>query len=394
MVRLGGLIEQIRGVSYKPEDVYDKLDENSVILLRANNIKDGQLNFDDVVYVDKKRVRDNQLLKAGDVLICTSSGSKELVGKAAYVREDLPMTFGAFCKVVRPQKIHPNYLGHFFNSPNYRQKISDSSTGANINNIRNEHIDELEILLPTAERQKYIAIVLDKLTGLISLRKQQLAKLDELVKARFVEMFGDLADPYCKFKKCTLAETCLDADDIKCGPFGTQLSKGEYQNEGIAVWEIPQINNGFTSKPTHFLTIEKAEQLKAYSIEPGDIAMSRKGNVGKCGVFPDYYEPGIIHSDVLRIRVDSKRVIPCFMMYQLHFSRAVQYQIETVSSGAIMAGINVTKLKQIEVYVPEYELQQRFSGFVGKVDRQKLTIQQSLDKLEVLRKSLMQEYFG
>ena len=59
-----------------------------------------------------------------------------------------------------------------------------------------------------------------------------------------------------------------------------------------------------------------------------------------------------------------------------------------------MAGINVTKLKQIEVYVPEYELQQRFSGFVGKVDRQKLTIQQSLDKLEVLRKSLMQEYFG
>ena len=186
----------------------------------------------------------------------------------------------------------------------------------------------------------------------------------------------------------------IDADDIKCGPFGTQLSKDEYQNEGIAVWEIPQINNGFTSKPTHFLTIEKAEQLKAYSIEPGDIAMSRKGNVGKCGVFPDYYEPGIIHSDVLRIRVDSKRVIPCFMMYQLHFSRAVQYQIETVSSGAIMAGINVTKLKQIEVYVPEYELQQRFSGFVGKVDRQKLTIQQSLDKLEVLRKSLMQEYFG
>ena len=255
-------------------------------------------------------------------------------------------------------------------------------------------LKEVDIRLPNKHEQQNVVGVLDQLTGLISLRKQQLAKLDELVKARFVEMFGDLADPYCKFKKCTLAETCLDADDIKCGPFGTQLSKDEYQNEGIAVWEIPQINNGFTSKPTHFLTIEKAEQLKAYSIEPGDIAMSRKGNVGKCRVFPDYYEPGIIHSDVLRIRVDSKRVIPCFMMYQLHFSRAVQYQIETVSSGAIMAGINVTKLKQIEVYVPEYELQQRFSGFVGKVDRQKLTIQQSLDKLEVLRKSLMQEYFG
>ena len=289
-------------------------------------------------------------------------------------------------------KVLPDYLYYFLQSK--KDIFVQSSVGGAQPNISAGYLKRFPFDIIPVESQRKIISALDSVSTLISLRKQQLAKLDELVKARFVEMFGDLADPYCKFKKCTLAETCLDADDIKCGPFGTQLSKDEYQNEGIAVWEIPQINNGFTSKPTHFLTIEKAEQLKAYSIEPGDIAMSRKGNVGKCGVFPDYYEPGIIHSDVLRIRVDSKRVIPCFMMYQLHFSRAVQYQIETVSSGAIMAGINVTKLKQIEVYVPEYELQQRFSGFVGKVDRQKLTIQQSLDKLEVLRKSLMQEYFG
>ena len=299
-----------------------------------------------------------------------------------------------YCVLRCSSEIDNHYVFHFCQSPYFINDMVRQATGASYPAVSNSIVRSCLIPLRSLEEQQHIATVLDKLTGLISLRKQQLAKLDELVKARFVEMFGDLADPYCKFKKCTLAETCLDADDIKCGPFGTQLSKDEYQNEGIAVWEIPQINNGFTSKPTHFLTIEKAEQLKAYSIEPGDIAMSRKGNVGKCGVFPDYYEPGIIHSDVLRIRVDSKRVIPCFMMYQLHFSRAVQYQIETVSSGAIMAGINVTKLKQIEVYVPEYELQQRFSGFVGKVDRQKLTIQQSLDKLEVLRKSLMQEYFG
>ncbi len=122
--------------------------------------------------------------------------------------------------------------------------------------------------------------------------------------------------------------------------------------------------------------------------------MSRKGNVGKCGLFPGNFEPGIIHSDVLRIRVDTNRVSPYFMMYQLHFSRAVQNQIEMVSSGAIMAGVNVTKLKQIEVYIPSFDLQQQFSAFIDKVDRQKLTIQQSLDKMEVLKKSLMQEYFG
>ncbi len=255
-------------------------------------------------------------------------------------------------------------------------------------------LKEIDIKLPSKDEQQHIVAILDKISDLISLHKQQLTKLDELVKARFVEMFGDLADPSCKFHKCTLAESCIDADDIKCGPFGTQLSKDEYQNSGVAVWEIPQINSGFTAKPTHFLTVEKAKQLKAYSIEPGDIAMSRKGNVGKCGLFPGNFEPGIIHSDVLRIRVDTNRVSPYFMMYQLHFSRAVQNQIEMVSSGAIMAGVNVTKLKQIEVYIPSFDLQQQFSAFIDKVDRQKLTIQQSLDKMEVLKKSLMQEYFG
>ena len=185
-----------------------------------------------------------------------------------------------------------------------------------------------------------------------------------------------------------------DADDIKCGPFGTQLNRDEYKAKGVAVWEIPQINSGFSEMPTHFITEEKAVILNAYSIEPGDIAMSRKGNVGKCGLFPENLKKGIIHSDVLRIRVDKRKVDSCFMMYQLHFSEAVKRQIEMVSSGAIMAGINVTKLKQIKVRIPELENQRMFAAFVERVDQQKQTIQQSLEKLELLKKALMQEYFG
>ena len=142
------------------------------------------------------------------------------------------------------------------------------------------------------------------------------------------------------------------------------------------------------------MTVEKAEQLKAYSIEPGDIAMSRKGNVGKCGLFPADYEKGIIHSDVLRIRVDSRCVNPCFMMHQLHHSGAIQKQIEMISSGAIMAGINVTKLKQIEVHVPGLKLQNRFAAFVNQVDKSKVAVQKALDQTQVLFDSLMQKYFG
>jgi type I restriction enzyme S subunit len=184
-------------------------------------------------------------------------------------------------------------------------------------------------------------------------------------------MFGDLSDPSCKWDKCKLVDACSDSDDIKCGPFGTQLNKDEYMESGIAVWEIPQINTAFQTAPTHFLTEDKAEQLRAYSITSGDIAMSRKGNVGRCAIFPEDYEDGIIHSDVLRIRLDANRVNPLFMMRQLHYSGAVAHQIELVSSGAIMAGINVTKLKQIYVHIPSMDLQNKFADFVRSVDKSK-----------------------
>lgn len=274
------------------------------------------------------------------------------------------------------------------------EELNAKGTGSTFKAINKKTLEEAEIPIRDLMEQERIAANLDRVTALISLRKQQITKLDELVKARFVEMFGDLAAPQCEYPELKLVDICADADDIKCGPFGTQLNKDEYKTKGVAVWEIPQINSGFSEMPTHFITEEKAVILNAYSIEPGDIAMSRKGNVGKCGLFPENLKKGIIHSDVLRIRVDKRKVDSCFMMYQLHFSEAVKRQIEMVSSGAIMAGINVTKLKQIKVRIPKLENQRMFAAFVERVDQQKQTVQQSLEKLELMKKALMQEYFG
>lgn len=342
----------------------------------------------------KECISDTGVIESGIKLVPKGTvimSFKLSIGKTAITAEDIYTNEAIMAFIdMGHYQIDTNYIYHLFRGMDWAEGTNKAVLGVTLNKAT---LLQKEINLPSIEKQRYIAAVLDKLDDLIALRKQQLALLDELVKARFMEMFGDLANPRCEFPKCTLEESCLDKDDIKCGPFGTQLSKDEYQNSGIAVWEIPQINSGFTLKPTHFLTAEKAVQLKAYSIKPGDIAMSRKGNVGKCGLFPENYEPGIIHSDVLRIRVDSSRVIPCFMMYQLHFSQAVQHQIEVVSSGAIMAGINVTELKRIQVSVPDYELQKTFSIFVGKIGRQRLTIQQSLSILKVLKQSLTQRYF-
>ena len=207
-------------------------------------------------------------------------------------------------------------------------------------------------------------------------------------------MFGDLVFNPMKWPSVALVDTCVDKDDIKCGPFGTQLGKDEYVREGVPLWGIPQINAAFTIPPTDFLTEGKAEQLSAYSLLPGDIAMSRKGNVGKCAIYPANYPNGIIHSDVLRIRVDHKRFNPLFMMCQLHFSRAIEPQIAAVSNGAVMAGINVTKLKSIVVHVPPIELQNQFADFVAITDKSKLAVQQSIETLQTLKAKLMQDYFG
>lgn len=273
-------------------------------------------------------------------------------------------------------------------------ELNAKGTGSTFKAISKNALGETLVRKIDKKKQLEIVEILDKTYGVICNRKQELEQLDLLIKARFVEMFGDLADPTCKYDKCKLVDACVASDDIKCGPFGTQLSKDEYQTEGVAVWEIPQINSGFSQIPTHYVSVEKAEQLLAYSLLPGDIAMSRKGNVGRCGFFPSSFEPGIIHSDVLRIRVDSERVDPCFMMCQLHFSGDVQHQIEMVSSGAVMAGINVTKLKQIYVYLPPTDKQRQFADFVAQVDKSKVAVQKALDETQILFDSLMQKYFG
>ena len=276
--------------------------------------------------------------------------------------------------VIRNNEYNSEFLAWYFRTPKFQKLMTSEVTGIGGSLTRAQPKCVAEYPVPIIDRKKQdeIVDVLNKCKFIIDSRQKELLELDDLIKARFVEMFGDLANPECLWDKSKLIDVCADKDDIKCGPFGTQLNKDEYMESGIAVWEIPQINAAFLTKPTHFLTEEKAEQLKAYTIVPGDIAMSRKGNVGKCALFPDNYPKGIIHSDVLRIRVDCKRVNPLFVMCQLHFSGEVTRQIELVSSGAIMAGVNVTKLKQIYIYVPPVELQNQFVDFVHQVDKSKV----------------------
>lgn len=169
-----------------------------------------------------------------------------------------------------------------------------------------------------------------------------------------------------------MIEACRHEDDIKCGPFGTQLKQSEYTKSGIPIWGIPQVNAAFTIPADTFVTPKKANDLSSFGIQNGDIAMSRKGNIGQCALYPENFQPGIISSDVLRIRPDGSRLSPLFLMCLLHNSSDVVHQIEMVGNGQIMKGINVTKLKNIVIYIPPLDLQKQFEAFTQQSDKSKL----------------------
>lgn len=155
-------IEVIRGVSYKPTDVRDAKDKDSSVILRSNNIFNGLINYDDIVFVDSTRVSEAQELSKGDIVMCGSNGSKNLVGKAAMITE-LPLhktSFGAFCLGIRcKDTIHPMYLSSYFQTSIYRNKIEELGAGSNILNIKPDYINNMEIPVPRIEKQlKFVSI--------------------------------------------------------------------------------------------------------------------------------------------------------------------------------------------------------------------------------------------
>ena len=389
MARLGDVIEQIRGVSYKPSDLKDTLNDNSVILLRANNIQDGKIVLDDVLYVSKSKVNASQYLRRGDILVCTSSGSKELVGKAASVDEDLPAVFGAFCKVVRPKIECCKYVGHFFQSPYYRNYISAASAGANINNLRNEHIADLHIPLPPLDKQRKIAAVLDKVSDLIAKRRQQLDKLDELVKSRFIEMFGDPIINSMHWTEELIGDSC----------FVTKLAGFEYtqyihygDSGDVVMVKAQNVKNGkLNRKDLSYISNEVSNSLPRSQLAAGDVVMTYVGaNIGDVAVIDDEYKYHLA-PNVAKIRPDAEKYNSVYFMYMLMFLNSY---IVGNSADTAKAALGMERIRKLKIFTPPIGLQEQFAAFVAQVDKSKFSIQKSLEKLEMLKSVLMQEYFG
>ncbi len=177
-VRLGDVAEQIRGVTYSKGEAIDTPTSGYVALVRAGNIGEAGLHMDDLIHVPATRVSPRQWLRVDDVVVASSSGSLSVVGKAARVVGSIDATFGAFCKVLRPfSGIDAGYFAHYFRTAEYRRYISSVAAGANINNLRNEDLDRIEIPLPPLPEQRRIAAILDDADALRSTRRESLRLL-------------------------------------------------------------------------------------------------------------------------------------------------------------------------------------------------------------------------
>jgi len=172
-VQIADVAELIRGVTYAKEDARSAQEDGYLPVLRATNIQDSALVLGtDLVFVPASKISTNQTLRAGDIVLATSSGSKHLVGKSALLRHDWRGSFGAFCAAIRPNyPIDSRYLAYFLQSPAYWKQIGEKSMGVNINNLRRGDIESVVLPLPDMCEQRRIVAEIEK----------QFSRLDEAV---------------------------------------------------------------------------------------------------------------------------------------------------------------------------------------------------------------------
>jgi type I restriction enzyme S subunit len=179
---VGAVAKYVRGVTYQKEHARNQPEEGLLPVLRANNIGAG-LNFEDLVYVPSRFVSSEQLLRDGDIVFAMSSGSKSVVGKAAKATRPPSAGFGAFCGVLRPRpEVHPSFLGYYFQTKTYRNRVSELSKGVNINNLKAEHLLDLPLPLPPTAEQQRIVSRIEELFSEIDEGERALERVGQLVE--------------------------------------------------------------------------------------------------------------------------------------------------------------------------------------------------------------------
>lgn len=373
----------------------DKTGDGIKVLRTTNFTNDGTINYDSVVLRDITKDISEKYLTNGDIIIEKSGGSdKQPVGRVVYFEgKEHTFLFNNFTGLLRIKdnsKCYSKYLFYVLFS-NYKKggtkQYQNKTTG--LHNLQTDvFVKEFAFPLPPLDEQKHIAAVLDKVTDLIAMHKRQLELLDELVKARFVEMFGDVIQNNRNWEKSIFS-------DIATSRLGKMLDSSKNTGEN----SFPYLAN-FNVQWFRF-DVEKLNQMDFNEIEQaefelldGDLLVCEGGEIGRCAVWHNQVKNCFFQKAIHRVRCDFQKILPEYLMYWFKYNCDHKGFSAIEGAKATISHLPSIKLKALIVTVPPLKLQQQFADFVEQTNKSEFQIAKSLEQLETLKKALMQKYFG
>ena len=379
MAKLGEVCIQITDGSHNPPS---GVEQSEYLMLSSKNIDDDFITLDSPRFLSHSDyIAENKrtTVSEGDLLM-TIVGT---IGRVAIVPEELKgICLQRSVAVIKPERKVVNNRYLMYQLQNMRPFLEKEARGVAQKGIYLKQVSQLDIKLPELEHQVQIVKVLDKASKLIFLRRQQLAKLDELVKARFVEMFETRKYPIEK-----LGRVCEKITD------GTHKTP-TYLDSGIKFISAKNIIDGKVDlTDTKYISKNEYQEIqKRCQVEIQDILLTKSGTLGIPAIIRTDCALGLFESLAV-IKYDRSKLLPYFLYEQLRCNR-VQRQFKAGTKGVAVMHLHLGVISDIDIIVPPISYQLEFSDFAEQVDKQKQTVQQSLDKLELMKKALMQEYFG
>lgn len=283
------------------------------------------------------------------------------------------------------------YLAAYLRSDSFVTWAISKTAGAKMPRLGTKVLLDKEIPLPPLEEQRRIADLLDKVSYLIAKRRAQLDKLDLLVKAKFVEMFGDPVLNPMSWPEHSLE----DMADIVSG-----ITKGRKTKETELV-EVPymavsNVKDGYIDWATVKTIFATKSEIEQYRILPDDVLMTEGGDPDKLGrgaIIRKPLENCIHQNHIFRVRLNENVLLPAYFAEFLQHQKAKQYFLRCAKQTTGIASINMRQLKGLPTLVPTLDMQFQFAAYAKKIEHSKLSINRSLEKLETLKKALMQQYF-
>lgn len=330
-----------------------------------------------------------------DDYICPSDtviiGRKGNINSPIYVEEPFWNVDTAFGLIANRKYLIAKYLFYFCKKFNF-EKLNKAVT---IPSLTKSDLLEIKIDLPDKSSQQLIVDRLNTVERVIELRQQELSQLDNLIKARFIELFGDPGRNPFEWKKTTIKHL------VNVKPQnGLYKPQSDYVQDKSGV-PILRIDAFYDGKVTSFERLKRLVCSDAdknrYLLKENDIVINRVNSIeylGKCAHITGMHEDTVFESNMMRFHLDDEQINPVFMTRLLCSKHIYNQILRTAKKAVNQASINQKDVLGLEVYVPPLELQQQFADFVAEVDKSKAAVQKALDETQLLFDSLMQEYFG